>query len=228
GASTGMATLRFRHARHIQGIAFSPDGKKIASAAQDGKVVLHDLSTGKKLRSFGGEPVYAYSGAFAPDGETLAAGVGAQQVCVWEVETGKLIRQFRGADGAVHHLVFSPDGRTLVGSADHVVQVWDVQAGKETGRITPPRTFEDFALSPDGKTLATASRDKKASVSLCLWEIAGGRKLHQWPAHVGETHSLAFSADGKRLASACREGENQLRVWRVPTGEKLFEIPGEF
>ena len=123
GAITRLGTLRFRHGQHIQGIAFSPDGKKIASAAQDGRVVLHDLSTGKKLRSFGGESLYAYSVAFAPDGKTLAAGVGAQQVCVWEEHTGKLIRQFQGADGAVRYLVFSPAGRTLVGSADHVVQV---------------------------------------------------------------------------------------------------------
>jgi RNA polymerase sigma factor (sigma-70 family) len=227
GAITRLGTLRFRHGQHIQGIAFSPDGKKIASAAQDGRVVLHELSTGKKLRSFGGESRYAYSVAFAPDGKTLAAGVGAQQVCVWEVETGKLIRQFQGADGAVRYLGFSADGRTLVGSADHVVQVWDVQSGKETGRITPPRTFEALALSPDGKTLATVAQDPK-SASLCLWETTGGRKLHQWEAHKGEMRWLAFSADGKRLASACREGENQLRVWRVPTGEKQFEVPGEF
>src|SRR5262249_60476621 len=132
---------------HILGSALSPDGKRSASAAQDGRVVLHDLSTGKKLRSFEGEARYANSVAFAPDGKTLAAGVGEQQVCIWEIETGKLIRQFRGADGAVRHLVFSADGRTLVGSADHVVQAWDVQSGKETGRITPPRTCEARALS---------------------------------------------------------------------------------
>jgi WD40 repeat protein len=167
--------------------------------------------------------------AFAPDGKTLAAGVGAQQVCVWEEHTGKLIHQFRGADGAVRYLVFSLDGRTLVGSADHVVQVWDVQAGKEMGRITPPRTFQVLALAPDGKTLATAARDAESSTcSLCLWDITGGRKLHQWPAHKGEVRSLAFSADGKLLASACMEGENQLRVWRVPTGKQQFEVPGEF
>src|SRR5262249_32151771 len=75
-----LGSLRFRHGQHIVAVAYSPDGRTIASAGRDGRVVLHDLATGKKLRSFGGETPYASSVAFAPDGKTLAAGGGRPQV----------------------------------------------------------------------------------------------------------------------------------------------------
>jgi WD40 repeat protein len=89
-------------------------------------------------------------------------------------------------------------------------------------------------LAPDGKTLATAAVDDRGVPSLYLWETASGRKLHQWQADPQgfEVYALAFSPDGKRLASASvGEGPqraNAVRVWAVPTGERQLELPGEF
>src|SRR5207248_8915404 len=61
-----------------------------------------------------------------------------------------------------------------------------------------------------------------------LWDTASGRKLRQWQAHLGEVYALAFAPDGQRLASASIDGDNRLRVWRVATGERLLDVPGEF
>src|SRR5262249_12478987 len=125
GAIARLGTVRFRHGQHIEAIAFSPDGKVIASTGRGGRVVLHDAATGKKIRSFQVEP-QAHSLRFAPDGKTLAAVVGHRRVCVWEAATGKRIRQFEFAEGPVSHLVFSHDGRTLAGGVEnHKVHVWD-------------------------------------------------------------------------------------------------------
>jgi WD40 repeat protein len=231
GALARLGTLRFRHGQHIEAFALAPDGKTIASAGQR-RIVLHDAATGKKLRSFQVE-ADAHSLTIAPNGNTLAAGVGSQLVCVWEVATGKRIRQFKFAEGPVHYLAFSHDGRTLAGVLEkHKVQVWDVRAAKELRRIALPlalpRTFiMALALTPDGKTLATASYSKRTT-SLYLWDTAGGRELRQWQAHQGEVYSLAFSPDGKRLASASIEGDNRLRVWTVATGQQQLELPGQF
>src|SRR5262249_15206286 len=86
-------------------------------------------------------------------------------------------------------------------------------------------------LTSDGKTLATAGFDPKApkgGTTLFLWDTAGGRELRRWQAQ-GEVNTLAFSPDGKRLASASVEGpDNRLCVWTVPTGEQQLDLPGEF
>src|SRR5262249_42484891 len=151
--------------------------------------------------------------ALAPDGRTLAAVVGGRRVVVRETE-GNRSCEFQVGKGPVQELAFSSDGRLLAGGEQHLVHVWDVRAGREGGRITPPglETLR-VALSPDGKTLATAGWDRKERPVLCLWETAGGRKLRQWQpiADMEETHALAFSPDGKQLASTSGYGDTKER-----------------
>jgi WD40 repeat protein len=235
GALARLGTVRFRQAKGICAVAFAPGGKAVVSVGCDRSVVLHDVSSGKKLRSFRGETTDPYlmpeAVAFAPDGKTLAAAVGLRQVAVWDVATGGLVGRFDVAQTPVHRLALSHDGRTLAGCGQNVVHVWDVASGKEVGRITAPALCA-LALAPDGKTLATAQTAREVS-SLCVWDAAGGQKRHQWRAHQGYVSSLAFSPDGKRLASANfgiedNRGPYQLRVWEVSTGEQQFDLPGLF
>jgi WD40 repeat protein len=237
GAIARLGTIRFRHGCAIEAIAFSADGKTVASAANDGSIVLHDTSTGRRLRSFKPETTGAASGsgvvACAPDGRTLAASWGPRAVSVWGVATGKRIGQFHLADRDLGLLAFSQDGKTLACGAGGVVHVWDVRAGKAIRRIETQRpSMTILALAPDGKTLATAALDQGVTL-LCLWETASGRKVRQWEAHVGEVYALAFSPDGKRLASSCNGPDSggreaRLRMWAIPTGERRLDLPGEF
>jgi RNA polymerase sigma factor (sigma-70 family) len=242
GAIARLGTTRFRHGKAFEAIAFSPDGKTIASAGVGGSLVLHDVATGKKLHSCRGEEavsLYHPPVAFAPDGKTLASAVGKglDSVCVWEVATGKRVAQFRSAGKPVYYLAFSKEGRTLAGAEEHIVHVWDVQAGKTIGTIAAPdgTYFHGVVLAPDGKTLITGVVDKKEIVSFYQWETASSRKLHQWQAYPDREgiHALALSPDGKQLACALGYGDGirdpfRLRVWGVPTGELQIDIPGEF
>jgi WD40 repeat protein len=234
GAVARLGTIRFRHGKGIAALALSPDGRTITSAGGDGSIVLHDATTGEKLRSFEGQPS-CVAVALAPDGRTLAAVVGGRRVAVREAATGKRVCDFQVEQEPVRQLAFSSDGRTLAGGGNHRVHVWDVPAGKEVVQITPPGLETlTIALSPDGKILATAGWDRKERPVLCLWETAGGRKLQQWQpvTDMEETHALAFSPDGKRLAAASGYGDGEprdrLRVWAVPTGERQFDLPGRF
>jgi RNA polymerase sigma factor (sigma-70 family) len=234
GAIARLGTLRFRNGKDIQALAWAPDGKAVFSVGSGASIVVHDASTGKKVRSFGADTNDASVPdivAFAPDGKSLAGLVGAGEnrfVSVWDLATGKQVVQLDLGKGGIAYLALSHDGGTLVGVEGSRVHVWDVRAGKELRRIgTDLASMTTLALAPDGKTLATASVDRPAAV-LSLWETASGRKLHQWQAHQGEVSALAFSPDGKRLASASTEGENKLRVWKVPTGERQMEVAGEF
>jgi WD40 repeat protein len=233
GAVARLGTIRLRHGCTIEAVAFSADGKTVVSAASDGSIVLHDALTGKRLRSFKPETPDSASAAgviaFAPDGRSLAAGWGRGPVTVWQVATGKRVGQFQLTDRDLGLLAFSQDGGILAGGAGGVVHIWDVPTGKLIRRIdTQWASMMTLALTPDGKTLATAILDDRRATVLSLWDTAGGRQLRRWEAHKGEVTVLAFSPDGKRLASADVEGENRLRVWAVPTVERLLDMPGAF
>jgi RNA polymerase sigma factor (sigma-70 family) len=233
GAVARLGTLRFRHGKGITAIALSPDGKTITSTGNDGSLFLHDATTGEKLRSLAAEPA-AFAVALAPDGRLLTMVVGNRRVSVRETATGKQVRDFP-IEHPIHDLIISSDGRTLLGGGDHVVHVWDIRAGTEVCRITPPG-LENLrvALSPDGKTTATAGWDRREKPILCLWDTASGRKLREWQpiADLEETHALAFSPDGKRLVStsgyAGAAERERLRMWAVPTAAKLLDLPGRF
>jgi RNA polymerase sigma factor (sigma-70 family) len=234
GAIARLGTLRFRHGKGIESMVLSPDGKTIVSAGSDGSIVLHDAMTGEKRRSFAGEARYCRV-ALATDARSLATTVDGKNIAVRETATGNRIREFKVDQEPMYRLAFSADGRILVAGGDHSIRVWDVPSGKEVSRITPPGLETlTLALSPDGKSLATAGWDRAEKPVLCLWETAGGRKLREWQpvADMEETYALAFSPDGTHLASissyADVEGRGRLRVWAVPTAVRLLELPGRF
>ncbi len=234
GAIARLGTVRFRHGKGMTAIALSRDGKTITSVGGDGSIVLHDAATGAKLRSIAGEAA-ARVVVLAPDGRSLATVIGGRRIIVRDTATGDRIREFQVANGPIFQLAFSADGKILAGGEQYLIHLWDIHAGKKVSRINPPgvETLR-VALSPDGKTLATAGWDRKERPILCLWETASGRRLSEWQpgADMEETHALAFSPDGKRLASASGYGDpeqrERLRVWAVPTGERLLEVPGRF
>src|SRR5262249_17396506 len=91
GALARLGTVPFRHGGPIKALAFAPDGKTLASAGEDERIVLHDALTGKQLRCFAGKPSRAHLVVFAPDGKTLARVDGSRRVSVVEVETGELV-----------------------------------------------------------------------------------------------------------------------------------------
>jgi WD40 repeat protein len=223
----------------VNTIAFSPDGKMLASADCVGAIRLWDTGAGKALATFTHEPIRAWSLAFSPNGKMLASS-SPSRVMLWEVLTGKrravIAMGGQESNSVGQHagcpVVFSPDGRTLAcAAAGGAVRLWDTMIGKERLVLHGhDSAVLCIAFAPDGRTVATASRD----ATVRLWDAETGRHTATLRGHKGPVVSVVFSPDGRMAASWCswrqkiKQGEHQgndwcgteLKVWEVATGKE--------
>ena len=212
----------------ITALAFSPDGKILATAGGDWTVRLWEFSTRKYIRSLTGHPGAVNALAFSLDGKTLASA--GSTLRLWDITTGELRHAPDKDLGSISLLCFSPDGKILAtaGGWDFTVHLWDVKTGSlleslksHTGEI------RDLAFSPDGHTLAIASADK----TLSLWDVNTRSLRSRFPAYVDkakllrtidrrktyDVSAVQFSQDGERLVIASRSGT--LHFYDVKIGQ---------
>jgi RNA polymerase sigma factor (sigma-70 family) len=226
GAVARLGTVRLRHSGGIWGLAFSPDGKRLVSGGQDRTARLWDVATGKEVRRFAGTAAPVKSVAFTPDGKRLVTG-GYDQFRVWDTATGEEVRFPRGRGRATaragYCVAVSADGKTLVSAGQQMIQVWDLARREKLRTMEGPAgAIEALALSPDGKLIATAGRDKNKDIR--LWELATGKAVRELQGHAEAVLTLAFSPDGKALASGGYDGT--VRLWDVTTGKETRRLSG--
>ncbi|MBC8525962.1 MAG: caspase family protein [Candidatus Cloacimonetes bacterium] len=186
----------FKHGRYVKSVAFSPDGKFLATGWNDGNARIFNLETGNEVRSFK-HGNYVYSVAFSTDGKFLATGCNDDNARIFNLETGNEVRSFKHGN-SVYSVAFSPDGKFLAtGSNDNNARILNLETGNEVRSFKHGRSV---AFSPDGKFLATGSYDNNARI----FNLETGNEVRSFK-HGNDVYSVAFSSDGKYLAVGCND-----------------------
>jgi DNA-binding beta-propeller fold protein YncE/actin-like ATPase involved in cell morphogenesis len=198
------------HTEAVWGVAFSPDGTLLASAALDWTIRFWDTTTGEPR----GEPLTGHTNeassvAFSPDGTLLASASDDRTVRLWDVATGEPSGELTGHTDEVTIAIFSPDGSTLASAGDDdTVRLWDTATGAPRGEPIGGRSVRTIAFSPDGTTLAVGCFDGR----VWLLDLATGQAAGEdLTGHQDVVRSVAFSPDGALLASASDDGT--VRLW---------------
>ena len=226
-AETGEELALFRGHNTIERIAYSPDGRFIASSSANKMVLLWDAVTGEKkvvLNHIGDDIRFVYS----PDGGVIATG-SAKEVRLWDAVTGEKKATLTHAD-KVSNLVYSPDGNTIATNDDagkrlngeyfsRTVRLWDAASGEQIAILGG----HNLVYSPDGNTIATNDDAGKRlngeyfSKTVRLWDAASGEQIA-----ILSGHNLAYSPDGNTIAII--DGFYEVRLWDAATGEQIATL----
>lgn len=191
------------HRSGVWGLAFSPDGSKLASGGWDGTVHLWRTSDGNHLSTLDIQAGNVLSVAFSPDGALLAVTGSSEHVKLWHIRSGRLVRTIGGNRGYLDTLAFTPDGQVLITSgADHAICMWRTSDGALLERITPEGGASAMALSPVGRELAVGCGDRR----IRIFDTRQGALLRTFEGHRDAPGSLSYSGDGSLLVSGAADG----------------------
>jgi WD40 repeat protein len=214
------------HSSGVSGVAFSPDGLNLASSSWDASVIIWDVHSGILLQKLSGHTDKVNAVAYSPDGRFLASASDDGSVRLWNPQTGELVRSLPEVNARVESIAFSPDGKFLASGAsrDHLskashyggIRVWDIEAMSAVSAFEKYRgDVRMLAFKPDGRVLASGEwpSDVRRNSFLAFWDVENHVVLSRFDVdRFGDLYAIAYSHDGRWLASGGRSG--RIRLWQ--------------
>ncbi|MGB3208654.1 MAG: serine/threonine-protein kinase [Crinalium sp.] len=210
------------HSNLVRSVAFSLDGKILASGSWDNTIKLWNMDTNQLIHTLTGhsDPVSAV--VFSPDNQIIASGSADGSIKLWQSSNGRLMRSLRGHTDWIKSVAISPNGETLAsGSDDNTIKIWQIDSGVLNntlfGHLYP---VSSVTFSPDGQILASCSSDH----TIKLWQANDGKLISTLTGHTDWIKSIAITPDCQTLVSGSRD--NTIKLWQISTGKLIRTLTG--
>jgi WD40 repeat protein len=206
----------------VYSVAFSPDGRYIASGGGDNLAKIWDTTISRYVDMPGRHSDSVRSVAFSHDGKYLASASDDKTVKIWEVASGRELYTLTGHTDSVYSVAFSPDGNLLASAgSDKTIKFWSLKDGRQVTSLDAGAAVYSLAFNPDGMSLAYGCADQTIKIQKVDW----GVYISYFPdprvlkGHHSVVSSVAFSPDGKTLASGSYD--DTVKFWDVASGHEL-------
>jgi serine/threonine protein kinase len=203
-------------------VAFSPDGRRLATAGADGTAKVWDVASSKCLFSLEGHSNVVRRVAFSPDGRRILTVGGFDETArMWDAATGREVFTRRLAGTVVRGAFFRDGARVLTFVGEQTLKVWDVSNGTELSTLRGVvGSISDLEFSPNGRRILTVGTTAQ------LWDASSGRALLTLKGHSLMVNCAAFSPDGRRIVTGSYDGT--AKVWEAATEEQMANWQKEF
>lgn len=196
------------HTDGIASVAFSPDGKKLASSSWDDSIRLWDSITGEHITTVTEEAFNCRIIEFSKDGKSLVFVDRDSSIIFWNLDTWNIEKEIDLEPNYPYSMALSHDGKTLaIGYNNEEVHLLDVSTNEVLRTIHTTGRTEKLDFSPDGKILAGCGRE------VYLWDVKTGKLIDTLTGHINQVYTIAFSPDGKTLASG--GWDSTIIIWEI-------------
>jgi len=210
------------HNDSVKSIAFSRDGKMLASGSADDTIKLWNLATNQNIATLTGNSSTDYTIAFSPDVKMLASGSIDNTIKIWDIESRQNTDTLSGHSDSIWSVAFSKDGKTLASaSRDGTIKLWNLETNQEIATLNEhSKDVMVVAFSPDRKTLASGSSDN----TIKLWDLQTNEMIATLEGHSDGVTSLAFNPDSSILVSSSYD--NTIKFWDLFNNEEVDSLEG--
>jgi small GTP-binding protein len=205
------------HSGHIGLMAWSPDGRLLASPSFDGTVRIWDVDAGGKVRVIEAHDDWVFSASWSPDGQRLATGSKNDTIAIWDVATGQCLRRLTGHGGSVFQVLWITDDTLGSSCSDGTVRIWNSAGDNKLSKVG----YVEIALSPDRRTLALVTNQGQLS----LMDTLTWTETRAWDANI-KAPTCCWTPDGHSLLTGGDLDAARILVWDVSTGLHKATLEG--